>query len=95
MTGACGLNCDVCGFMVKGMCPIGGCVAGTDPKAPEKLEAIKKAIGMPCPALECAIKNKVDYCLKCDKFPCEVHYKAEHPYSKKFLDFVKAAKEKK
>jgi len=89
MAGACGIACEVCGF--KEVC--GGCVAGTDPKALERLEKVKQALGMPCPVLECAIKNKVDYCLRCDKFPCDVHYQ-EFPYSKKLLDIFKKFKEK-
>jgi len=92
MPAACGIACEVCGFLVKGVCPIGGCVAGTDERAPEKLEKVKEVIGMPCAVLECAIKNKVDYCLKCEGFPCEIHYR-EFPFSKKFLDVMKGAKE--
>ncbi|TRZ49799.1 MAG: DUF3795 domain-containing protein [Dehalococcoidia bacterium] len=92
MPAACGIACEVCGLLVKGVCPIGGCVAGTDERAPEKLEKVKEVIGTPCPVLECAIKNKVDYCLKCEGFPCEIHYH-EFPYGKKFLDVMKGAKE--
>ena len=62
-----------------------GCVAGTDAKAPEMVEWLK-GIGISCPVLECAIKNKVDYCLRCENIPCDVLYQAEHPYSKSFLD---------
>ena len=94
MPGACGLACEVCGFLPKGICPtIDGCVAGTDTKAPEKAEKFKTAMGDPCLILECAIKNKVDYCFRCDKFPCDVHYQAEL-YSKKLLDMIKEMKEK-
>ena len=93
MPAACGIACEVCGFLAKGVCPIGGCVAGTDEKAPEKLEKFKAAMGHPCTVLECAIKNKVDYCLRCEEFPCEVHYKQEL-YSKKLLDMIKGMKEK-
>jgi hypothetical protein len=88
MTGACGINCDVCG-MLK-VC--GGCVSGTDPKAQERLDKVKQMLGMPCPVLECAMKNKVDYCLKCPKFPCDLMYRAEMPYSKKLLDIFKKFK---
>ena len=93
MPAACGVACEVCGFLTKGDCIIGGCVAGTDEKAPQKQEKLR-AIGTPCAVLECAIKNEVDYCLRCEEFPCEVHYQ-EHPYSKKFLDIYKGMKEKK
>jgi len=63
MPGVCGLACEVCGFLEKGICLVGdGCVAGTDPKAPEKLEKFKATTGHPCVFLECAIENKIDYC---------------------------------
>ena len=90
MPAACGIACEVCGL--KEVC--GGCLPGTDPKAPERLEEIKKMMGMPCAVLECAIKNKVDYCLSCEKFPCDIHYQ-EFPYSKKLLDVFKKFKERK
>ena len=90
---ACGIACEVCGFLAKGVCPIGGCVAGTDEKAPEKLEKFKAAMGHPCTVLECAIKNKVDYCLRCEEFPCDVHYR-QQIYSNKLLDIVKGMKDR-
>jgi len=89
MPGACGIACEVCGLKE----PYGGCTSGTAPKAPERAEEIRKMMGAPCPVLECAIKNKVDYCLKCDKFPCELHYRWEIPYSKKLLNILKKFKE--
>ena len=95
MPSACGIACEVCVFPEKGLCLVGdGCVAGTDPKASEKLEKFKAAAGHPCYILECAIKNKVDYCFRCDEFPCEVHYQQEI-YSKKLLDIIKGMLEKK
>ena len=90
MPAACGIACEVCGF--KETC--GGCVSGTDPKAPERLEKLKQMLGMPCPVLECAVKNKVDYCLRCGEFPCDVHYQGI-PYSKTLLDVFKSFKESK
>jgi len=89
MPAACGIACEVCGL--KETC--GGCVPGTAPEAPQRAEEVRKMMGAPCPVLGCAIKNKVDYCLKCDKFPCEVHYRWEIPYSKKLLDIIKKFKE--
>lgn len=83
MPGACGIACEVCGLHEKGMCP--GCAPGTDPRAPEFVE-ILKGLGISCPVLECTIKNKVDHCFRCEKFPCDVHYQAEMPYTKKLLD---------
>ena len=88
MPSACGLPCEVCVFPEKGLCPIDRCVPGTDPIAPEKLQKFIEASGHPCFILECAIKNNVDYCIRCDKFPCEVHYSQEI-YSKKLLDMIK------
>ena len=89
MPSACGLACEVCGLREKGFCPTGGCVAGTDPEAPEKLEKFKAAMGNPCLILECAIKSNVDHCTRCDEFPCEVHYQQGGPYSKQLLDALK------
>ena len=80
--GACGMACEVCIFFVKKVCP--GCISGTDEGAPAKFEEIKKD-GFYCPALECAIKNKVAYCLSCDKIPCDALYQGEIPYSRKLL----------
>jgi hypothetical protein len=82
---ACGMACEICQWFKKGVCP--GCYPGTDPAAPARLEFFSKIHR--CPVLECAIKRKVDYCLNCDKFPCDVLYKSEEPYSKKFLDALK------
>jgi len=89
MPSVCGLACEVCGFPEKGLCPIGRCVPGTDPNAPEKLEKFKAAMGHPCFILECAIKKNVDYCFRCDEFPCEIHYKKQQIYSEKLLDMIK------
>ena len=95
MPAACGLACEVCVFPEKGMCLVGDrCVAGTDSGAPEKLEKFKAATGHPCLILECAIKNNVDYCFRCEKFPCEIHYQAEL-YSHKLLDLIKGMLQKK
>ena len=90
MIGACGMACDVCGQ--KEAC--GGCLPGTDPRAPERVEEIKKVMGGSCFVLECAVNKKVDYCLGCAEFPCEVHYKGI-PYSKTLLNIFKKFKESK
>ena len=87
MPGACGLACEVCGNLQ--IC--GGCMAGTDPRAPGKLEQIKISTGYPCPMLACAIQKKEDYCLGCTSFPCDTAY-LEVPYSKKTLDMIKGMK---
>lgn len=91
MPAACGMACEVCQFKV--MCG-GGCFSGTDPKASERAKKIREMFGGPCAVLECAIKNKADYCLRCEEFPCDVHYQ-EFPFSKKLLDAYKKFKEEK
>ena len=96
MPSACGIACEVCGIQEKGLCPFGdGCVAGTDSRAPEKSEKFKAATGHTCLILECAIKNRVDHCLRCDEFPCEVHYQQGGPFSKQTLDMLKGVLGKK
>lgn len=87
MPGACGIACEVCGVKSEEVCG-GGCVPGTDPKASERAGTII------CAVFKCAVQNKVDYCLECEKFPCDVHYEAMFPYSKELLDFFKESKEK-
>ena len=89
MPSACGLACEVCGLRDKGLCPIDGCVPGTDPAAPQKAARFKAAMGGPCMILECAINKKVDHCTRCDDFPCEVHYRQEL-FSHKLLDILKS-----
>ncbi len=91
MPAACGMACEVCGLRES----CGGCPSGTAPKAPQRAEQIRKMMGAPCPVFECAIKSNVDYCLSCDEFPCDLHYKVEIPYSKKLLDIFKKFKEEK
>ena len=91
MPAACGIACEVCGLVET----CGGCVSGTASEAPVRAEEVREMMGAPCPVLECAIKSEVDYCLRCDKFPCELHYKWEIPYSKRLLDILKKFKEEK
>ena len=86
MPGACGIACEICVLHEKGMCP--GCVPGTDPKAPAFVETLK-GWGLSCAVLECAIKNKADYCFRCENFPCDIHYQAAVPYTKELLDVWK------
>ena len=88
MPATCGIACEICGFPGKALCPIDRCVAGTDAKAPEKLERFKAAMGHPCLILECAINKGVDHCFRCEQFPCETHYQQE-VFSKKLLDMIK------
>jgi hypothetical protein len=83
--GACGIACEVCALYDQKKCP--GCVPGTDENAPAKLKTLTE-MGFPCPVLRCAIDSQVAYCLSCDKFPCEIHYRGV-PYSKALLDIFK------
>ncbi|RLI05418.1 hypothetical protein DRO26_02260 [Candidatus Bathyarchaeota archaeon] len=86
LIGACGIACEVCRCYVENVCP--GCTSGKD--AAQKLEKQKQTLGFTCPVLECAFKQKIDYCMKnCKEFPCKVFYEAEFPFSKKFLDAMK------
>ena len=88
LIGACGIACEFCPLRAKGKCEMDGCVAGTDEKAPEKLEKLKAAGTRTCEALECAIGKKVDYCLRCPEFPCDIHYR-HSPYCVELLDYIK------
>ncbi len=76
-TGACGINCDVCGLKVKGICS--GCQAGTEFAA----EAVAKHR---CPVLRCAVGKGVAYCLRdCPSFPCNTMEQADCPFSAGYL----------
>ena len=87
--GACGIACEVCGFLAKGVC--GGCVPGDDEGASLVLETQKKQFGLACPVLECASSRKVSHCLKdCDEFPCELLYRG-FPFGKTWLNLFKTA----
>ena len=88
MIGACGIACGICPLLAKGKCEIGGCVPGTDARGPEKVEKLKAAGTRTCAVLECAVNKKVDHCLRCKEFPCEVHYR-QSPYCKVLLDYIK------
>jgi hypothetical protein len=86
---ACGFPCEGCHIWAKGLCPFDGCVPGTDPRAPEKRDIFIEVDGRPCPILECAIKNNIDYCWRCEKFPCKIHYDELRIYDKKVLDTLR------
>ena len=83
-TAACGINCEVCSL--REAC--GGCVPGNDPRAEARMKEIEAMMGAPCPALFCATRRGMDYCLACPDFPCGVLYKWEIPYSKTLLDLI-------
>jgi hypothetical protein len=89
MTAACGIDCEIC--ELKAEC--GGCFPGTDPRAKDRADELKRLIGLECPVFRCAVEKKVDYCLRCDSFPCDIHYKYNYPYSDLLLDNLKLMKE--
>lgn len=96
MPAVCGLACEVCLFKDHGQCLCGGsdgCVAGTDPRAKEKLQEFNDKLGFPCQVLNCAIWKGVDYCFRCNEFPCTTH--KGYIYNESFLAWVKANKPKK
>jgi hypothetical protein len=72
-TGACGINCDVCGLQVKQICP--GCAPGTT----LTVEMVAEA---PCPILKCAVGKGIGHCTRdCADFPCTLMDQADYPYS--------------
>ena len=103
LIGACGITCEVCKLLEEGACEMGGCVAGTDERVPEKQKKAKAELGIICDSLECAARKKIDYCFKCEEFPCKIYYGQTmpekyaspgmeykpFPFSKEFLDRFK------
>lgn len=83
-TGACGIDCDVCGLSVLDICST--CGPGRSLPAQKKMAAQIRILGSACPILECAHNNNVEYCPRdCHKFPCQ-HFKAgPYPFSEGFL----------
>ena len=88
---ACGMACDIC--KLQDACG-GGCYPGTHEKVPARQEQIKRKLGHTCPILRCAREKNVDYCLRCDDFPCAIHFEKEVVYSKKYLKTYKNYMEK-
>ena len=84
-TGACGINCLVCGLMRAGKCS--PCAAGTERQAQAKLTAQLKLLGSVCPILQCAVAKKVDYCsASCEVYPCRNFLSGPYPLSQGYLD---------
>lgn len=76
-TGACGINCDICGLKVKGICA--GCRAGTD-------STLEEVADHPCPIFKCAVGKGVAYCLRdCSDFPCSAMETGNYPFSAAYL----------
>jgi len=56
--GVCGIACEICPRMVKGLCPNGE--KGCTPRENEF-----------CQVCSCAFKKGMQYCFQCAEFPCE------------------------
>jgi len=83
-TAACGIDCEVCGLFLSGVCA--SCGSGTSAEGRNKMETQKKLFGSPCPVLACAQMNRVEYCLRdCRAFPCENFSSGPYPFSEGFL----------
>ena len=83
-TGACGIDCSACRLNAVGLC--GTCGSGRSMEGQTKIAAQMRILGAPCPILDCAAKNELDYCLRdCLEFPCELFEKGPYPFSKGFL----------
>ncbi len=84
-TGACGVNCLVCGLFRQGKCS--PCAAGVEPEAQKKLAAQLKLLGGVCPILGCAVTRRVAYCsADCDQYPCPRFLAGPYPFSQGYLD---------
>lgn len=90
MTGACGIACEVCGLHVQNLCE--GCGAGTAESSKGRVERLR-AMGVLCPALECAVERQVSYCSRdCTDFPCERYKRDPFPYSQAYLEMYENRK---
>jgi hypothetical protein len=83
-TGACGVNCMVCGLFRQGKC--GPCGGGTEPEAQTKLATQLSLLGGVCPILQCAVERKVGWCsADCDDYPCPKFMAGPYPLSEGYL----------
>ena len=87
--GACGISCDACGLVEKGICTY--CGPGDTEAARAKLESQRNRFGgLACPVLICAVMNQIAFCMRdCPDFPCE-HYESTltgdpYPFSSMYL----------
>ena len=84
-TGACGLNCMVCGLFRQGKCS--PCGSGLEPQAQRKLAAQLKLLGGTCAILQCAVERKIAYCsADCDRYPCQKFMQGPYPLSQGYLE---------
>lgn len=83
-TGACGLNCMVCGLFRQGKCS--PCGAGTEPEAQKKLAAQLGLLGGTCPILQCAHDRGMPYCsADCPDYPCRRFRAGPYPLAEGYL----------
>lgn len=87
---ACGISCDACGLVEKGLCTY--CGPGDSETAKAKLEHQRNKFGgLACPVLVCAVMNRIPFCMRdCPEFPCE-HYESPltghpYPFASSYLD---------
>lgn len=84
-TGACGIDCRVCRLNLMGICST--CGSGRSQEAVNKIAAQQRILGAPCPILECALENQVEYCTRdCDSFPCDRFRAGPYPFSQGYLN---------
>ena len=83
-TGACGVNCLVCGLYLQGKCS--PCASGLEPEALDKLAAQLRILGTTCAILQCATERKIGHCsAHCDVYPCRRYFETGYPFSEAFL----------
>ncbi|MFO7784783.1 MAG: DUF3786 domain-containing protein [Thermodesulfobacteriota bacterium] len=86
--GVCGIQCDVCGLHVRGLCST--CGPGTSIEAAKKLDAQERILGAPCPILACAAARRLDHCSRdCADYPCRLFRTGPYPFSEAYLDMQK------
>ncbi|MBI4800143.1 MAG: hypothetical protein HY794_15730 [Desulfarculus sp.] len=84
-TGACGINCLVCGLFRQGKC--GPCAPGTHAQAQQKLATQLRLLGGTCPILQFAVERRIAHCsADCDLYPCPRFLAGPYPLSKGYLE---------
>jgi hypothetical protein len=84
-TGACGVNCLVCGLFHQQKCS--PCGPGDSAQAQKKLAAQLGLLGSTCPILQCAADRRVPHCsADCADYPCRRFRAGPYPFSAGYLD---------
>jgi hypothetical protein len=79
--GACGIFCGLCKIFRRTEYKCHGC------NWANKMLKLSREDGKGCVFWECTQNKKVECCLICDEFPCQIHYnKKEAVYTKHALD---------